>query len=505
MWPSRRPVNRPARIRLGRFSLRARLTALLVGLLLLACAGVGVVTLIALRSSLMTRLDQQLDDAGARYAAAVELNEPADGDSDSGSDRKTGSSDSAETSTVGQAAGTLGARTINHLITAAGVVPDHEHPNLLTDDDRVVISGLTVSSRKQNVYLPDLGEYRVLVSAGDDQDAIITGLPIRGVSDTVHHAVLDELVAFTGVVAIMGFIGTFAVRRSLRPLDRVAATALQVSELPLSSGRPELTERVPVVDQHTEVGQVATAVNHMLDRIGAALTERQRSEDRLRQFLADASHELRTPLAVVRSHSELIGRQGTELTPEVSRSLGRIESAAGRMSRLVDDLLLLARLDSGQSLQHDQVDLSRLAVEAVADARITGPRQRWSLDLPDHPVTVRGDEYRLQQVIVNLLSNARTHTPPGTRVRLSIAELDDAVELLVHDDGPGFPPGLAERAHERFVRGAARRASDPSADDSGGSGLGLAIAHSVVTAHRGSIGIDSKPGDTTIRIRLPRG
>ncbi|HEX4726454.1 MAG TPA: HAMP domain-containing sensor histidine kinase [Jatrophihabitans sp.] len=498
-------MSRPAaaRFRLGRFSLRARLTALLVGLLLLACAGVGVVTLIALRSSLINRLDQQLDDAGARYAAAVEQSEPPDGDS--GSDRELGAGNSAETSTVGQATGTLGARTINHLITGAGVVTDREHPNQLTDDDRTVLSALRVSSRKQDVYFPGLGEYRVLVAAGDDNDAIITGLPIRGVSETVHRAVVDELVAFTGVVAIMGFIGTFAVRRSLRPLDRVAATALQVSELPLSSGRPELTERVPVADQHTEVGQVATAVNHMLDRIGAALTERQRSEDRLRQFLADASHELRTPLAVVRSHSELIGRQATGLTPEVSRSLGRIESAAGRMSRLVDDLLLLARLDSGQALQHEQVDLSRLAVEAVADARITGPQQRWSLDLPDHPVTVRGDEYRLQQVIVNLLSNARMHTPPGTRVRLSIAELDDAVELLVHDDGPGFPAGLAERAHERFVRGATRRASDSGADSSGGSGLGLAIAHSVVTAHRGSIQIDSEPGDTTIRIRLPRG
>jgi two-component system OmpR family sensor kinase len=503
MWLSRRRVSRPARFRLARFSLRTRLTALLVGLLLLACAGVGVVTLIALRSSLMNRLDQQLDEAGARYAAAIELSEPADGDSSS--DRQTGTGGDAETSTVGQSTGTLGARTINHRITGAGVVTDREHPNQLTDADRAVIAALTVSSRKQNVYFPGLGEYRVLVMAGDDHDAVITGLPIRTVSDTVHHAIVDELVAFTGVVAIMGFIGTFAVRRSLRPLDRVAATALQVSELPLSSGRPELTERVPAADPHTEVGQVATAVNHMLDRIGAALAERQRSEDRLRQFLADASHELRTPLAVVRSHSELIGRQGTELTPEVSRSLGRIESAAGRMSRLVDDLLLLARLDSGQSLQHDQVDLTRLAVEAVADARITGPQQRWSLDLPDHPVTVRGDEYRLQQVIVNLLSNARTHTPPGTRVRLSIAELDDAVELSVHDDGPGFPAGLAVRAHERFVRGAAgRRSSDAGADDSGGSGLGLAIVHSVVTAHRGSIQIDSEPGDTTVRIRLPR-
>ena len=231
------------------------------------------------------------------------------------------------------------------------------------------------------------------------------------------------------------------------------------------------------------------------------MADRQRSEDRLRQFLADASHELRTPLSVVRSHSELIEQQATGLSPELSHSLTRIESAAARMSRLVDDLFLLARLDAGQSLRREPVDLSRLAVEAVADARVTGPDHRWSLQLPDHPVTVPGDEYRLQQVIVNLLCNARDHTPPGTRVSLSISELPDAVELHVHDNGPGFPAGLAVRARERFVRGQAARG--PA--DGGGAGLGLAITDSVVSAHGGRVEIDSTPGDTNVRIRLPRG
>ena len=287
-------------------------------------------------------------------------------------------------------------------------------------------------------------------------------------------------------------------RRSLRPLERVASTALRVSELPLSSGQPELTERVPTADPRTEVGRVATAVNHMLDQIGQALTERQRSEDRLRQFLADASHELRTPLAVVRSHSELIEQQAHELPGSVSHSLDRIESAAARMSRLVDDLFLLARLDSGQPLRRDPVDLSRLAVDSMADARVTGPDHRWSLELPDHPVIVTGDEYRLQQVIVNLLANARLHTPAGTLISLSVAEQDQQVELSVHDNGPGFPAGLADRAHQRFVRGDAARTHTE-----GGSGLGLAIADSVVSAHHGSFAIDSAAGDTRIRIVLP--
>jgi two-component system, OmpR family, sensor kinase len=478
----------------GRTSLRTRLTALLAGLLLIACAAVGIATLLALRTFLTGRLDQQLDAAGSRYASALERNVAEnDHDADDASD--------AETSTVGQSTGTLGARTIDHIITAAGVVSDREHPHQITDADRKVIEGLTVTGKKQNVHFPGLGHYRVLVAAGNDHDVLITGLPTRPVTDTVNHVIAAEVVAFTVVVATIGFLGAFAVRRSLRPLERVATTARRVSELPLSSGQPELTERVPVADPGTEVGQVATAVNHMLERIGVALTERQRSEDRLRQFLADASHELRTPLSVVRSHSELIEQQISGLPTELTQSLARIGSAAARMSRLVDDLFLLARLDSGQPLRRESVDLSRLAVEAVADARVTGPDHRWSLELPDHPVTVSGDEDRLHQVIVNLLSNAREHTPAGSRVSLSIHELADAVEIRVRDDGPGFPDGLADHARERFVRGQASRGPT----DGGGAGLGLAITDSVVSAHRGSVDIDSTPGDTNIRIRLPRG
>ncbi|MEO6703361.1 MAG: HAMP domain-containing sensor histidine kinase [Jatrophihabitantaceae bacterium] len=473
----------------GRTSLRTRLTVLLAGLLLIACAAVGIATVIALRSSLMDRLDQQLDAAGSRYAAALEHAADPDNDHDV---------DNAETSTIGQSAGTLGARIYQHTITAVGVVSDRDHPRQITAADRAMISSLRASPAKQDVDFPGLGGYRLLVSAGSDGDVLVTGLPTEPINETVRHVLAAEAIAFAVVVVTMGFIGAFAVRRSLRPLDRVASTALRVSELPLSSGRPELTERVPQGDDRTEVGRVAIAVNHMLTRIEQALTERQRSEDRLRQFLADASHELRTPLAVVRSHSELIEQQARDLPGAVNHSLDRIESAAARMSRLVDDLFLLARLDSGQSLRQDQIDLSRVALEAMADARVTAPDHRWSLDLPDHPVTVLGDEYRLQQVIVNLLANARVHTPAGTKVRLSIAEHGDQVELSVRDDGPGFPPGITARAHERFVRGDASRTTTE-----GGSGLGLAIADSVISAHRGSLRIESAPGQTWIRILLP--
>ena len=479
----------PAGRFVNRAGLRTRLTILLAGLLLIACATVGVVTVLALRSSLVGGLDQQLDAAGARYAAAVDGAAHADNDHDE---------DNAETATVGQSAGNLAARIVGHSITAVGVTSDREHARQVTPADRAILTGLRVSSAKQDVQFPGMGSYRVLVSAHAKDDLLVVGLPTEPVSETVRHVVDVELIAFAAVVVIAGFIGAFAVRRSLRALERVASTALRVSELPLSSGQPELTERVPTADPRTEVGRVATAVNHMLDQIGQALTERQRSEDRLRQFLADASHELRTPLAVVRSHSELIEQQAHELPGSVSHSLDRIESAASRMSRLVDDLFLLARLDSGQPLRRDPVDLSRLAVDSMADARVTGPDHRWSLELPDHPVIVTGDEYRLQQVIVNLLANARLHTPAGTLISLSVAEQDQQVELSVHDNGPGFPAGLADRAHQRFVRGDAARTHTE-----GGSGLGLAIADSVVSAHHGSFAIDSAAGDTRIRIVLP--
>ena len=237
----------------------------------------------------------------------------------------------------------------------------------------------------------------------------------------------------------------------------------------------------------------------MLDRIAGALSARHASETRVRQFVADASHELRTPLAAIRGYTELAQRKQAQLPEDVAHAMNRVESETARMTHLVEDMLLLARLDTGRPLQRDSVDLTRLVVDAVSDAHIAGPDHHWELDLPDEPVTVAGDEARLHQVLANLLANARTHTPPGTTVTTSLAVGDRGdVVLTVLDDGPGIPHWLQPNVFERFARG------DTSRSRIGGStGLGLAIVAAVVRAHGGTIGVQSVEGRTEFTVRLP--
>jgi two-component system OmpR family sensor kinase len=277
----------------------------------------------------------------------------------------------------------------------------------------------------------------------------------------------------------------------------VAATAARVSRLPLDQGEVSLAERVPDADPRTEVGQVGTALNRMLDHVGSALEARHESEMQLRQFVADASHELRTPLAAIRGYAEL-SRRG-ELSADTEHSLARISSQADRMTTLVEDLLLLARLDAGRPLERGEVDLTRVVVDAVSDAHAAGPGHRWQLDVPDQPVTVPGDATRIAQVLANLLANARTHTPPGTRVTVALAADQAGVRLRVTDEGPGIAPDLLPHVFERFARGSSSRSRQ-----NGSTGLGLAIVHAVVAAHGGTVGVSSVPGRTAFDVRLPR-
>ena len=291
------------------------------------------------------------------------------------------------------------------------------------------------------------------------------------------------------------------VRVALRPLDRVAATASRVSELPLSRGAVSLAERVPdaEADPRTEVGQVGAALNRLLGHVEAALVARQASEEQVRRFVADASHELRTPLASIRGYSELTRRGDYELPADVVRALGRIESESVRMTSLVEDLLLLARLDEGQDLVFSQVDLAPLLVDAVSDAAVSAPDHEFSLDAPDSPVLVDGDGRRLHQVVANLLSNAARHTPEGTAVHVALVDEDEAVVITVHDDGPGIPADLQPRLFQRFARGDSSRSRQ-----SGSTGLGLAIVSAVVEAHQGEVGVESEPGKTVFTVRLPK-
>ena len=289
------------------------------------------------------------------------------------------------------------------------------------------VSGLPPQGRGQPpTYVRTLGSLggAYVLTAIRDQDGdatCITGLPLSDVDDMLHDLAVAELAVFGLVLLLAGVLGTAWVGLSLRPLRRVAAIASQVAELPLESGEVEFPAGVPDTDPRTETGQLGAAFNRMLGHMQTALGRRNASETRLRRFAADASHELRTPLAVIRGYAELALRRPGDSPEPVTHALRRVLSESTRMTVLVDDLLLLARLDAGRPLDREPVDISRVAIEATSDARVARPGHRWVLDLPDDPVMVPGDEHRLQQVLVNLLGNAGRHTPEGTTVTVRLS------------------------------------------------------------------------------------
>jgi two-component system OmpR family sensor kinase len=318
------------------------------------------------------------------------------------------------------------------------------------------------------------------------------------VDDTVHRLLYVEFGLFAFVVLIGAVASTGLVRWNLRPLNRVTAAALAVSNLPLATGSVELPERSRASEPGTEVGRVSAALDHMLDHIEAALQARNATEERLRRFIADASHELRTPLATIRSHAEYAQRMSDGLPAEVRHALTRVESESVRMGLLVDDLLLLAQLDAGRPLAREPVDLTRLVLDGVGDARVASPDHRWRLDLPESAVEVPGDEHRLHQVITNLLANARTHTPPGTTVTITLRTTARSATVEIADDGPGIPADLLPDLFGRFTRADAARSRRD-----GNTGLGLAIVYGIVMAHRGHVDVESRGGSTVFRIDLP--
>ena len=293
----------------------------------------------------------------------------------------------------------------------------------------------------------------------------MTGLPMNDVSNTVFRlAAIITLVALAGL-ALAAFAGAAIVRLTLRPLHRVAATAPQVSTLPLDRGEVALAVRVPEedTDPHTEVGQVGAALNSMLGHVAAALTARQESETRVRQFVADASHELRTPLAAIRGYAELSRRSDEPVPPDVAHAMARVESQAVRMTGLVEDLLLLASLDSGRPLEREPVDMSVLLVGAVSDAHAAGPEHRWRLDLPDEPVAVIGEAPRLVQVRREPAGQRpRPHPARHHRHRRAAhrpTPTRDSPPCTVVDDGPGIPETLLPEVFERFARGDSSRST----------------------------------------------
>lgn len=327
---------------------------------------------------------------------------------------------------------------------------------------------------------------------------VIVALPLREVSETLRRLILVEVLVGVAVLAAAAGLGSWLVRLGLRPLDEIEATAANIAA-------GDLTVRVPQADDATEVGRLGRTLNSMLGRIEVAFEERRRSEaalraseERLRRFVSDASHELRTPVAAVRAYAELFRRGGDRHPEDLPRLMSRIEAEAARMGVLVEDLLLLTRLDQGRPLETAPVDLGALASDAVEAASMIDPHREVRLHI-EGSVEVVGDRDRLRQVVDNLLANVRTHTPPGAPAEVTVAIRQGRAILEVSDSGSGIDPDESARLFERFYR------SDPSrARDRGGSGLGLSIVAAIVTAHGGRVSATNRPeGGAAFRLDLP--
>ncbi|WLQ04742.1 HAMP domain-containing sensor histidine kinase [Arthrobacter oryzae] len=482
--------------------LRTRLVLVAMALLVAICGAVGLFSYASMDSFLTQQLDKQLTEASRRSS---DFGRPPQGNPSNRPD---------PLDARGQGIGTLFARIDDGNVSSSGfLASDATRASLSPADDQVLLAlehdGVPVDRTLST------GSYRLVAVEAPYGDVIVTGLPLAEKQNTLSSLVWTFVFVSLGGLVLIGMAGTVLIRRTMKPLEQLSEVATQVSQLPLDAGEVALAVRVPPSNAHpgTEVGSVGHALNLMLDNVAKALEARQQSETKVRQFVADASHELRTPLTAIRGYTELM-RMTEDFTPDGKKSLARVQSQSERMTTLVEDLLLLARLDEGQPLKISDVDLTQLAVETVSDEKVMAPDRIWQLELPDEPVVVRGDAKQLHQVLANLLSNARKHTDPGTTVVTGVMRsADGSAVLTVTDNGAGIPPEFVDRVFARFARADAARTSPAGAASAPGvggaaaaegtSGLGLSIVQSIVEAHGGTVEVNSRPGRTEFALRLP--
>ncbi len=469
-------------------SLRARLLIGLVGLAAVGLVAASAVTYKALESSLVAGVDGQLS-AGLVQAQSIVI-----GDDHGGPTGPPGPQHSAVRFPAGTYAGLYAQDgtlihasgldgTATSAVTSRPVVPK-SLPNSGPD---VPSAAFTVDGTG------GVQHYRVVAESLDlmNGDFLVLAIPLDPIHETLSQLLLLELLVGLGVLAAMAVGGFWLVKFSLRPLARIEDTAAAIAA-------GDLSRRVDHATRKTEVGRLGLSLNAMLEQIESAFEERRRSESRLRQFLADASHELRTPLTSIRGYAEML-RRGAERSEEDSRvARRRIEEESVRMTSLVEDMLLLARLDQGRPLERQPVELARLAADACTDARAVAPGRSVSLAGPDHLVVI-GDESRLRQVVGNLVRNAIVHTPAEASIEVRLAREDGMASLAVVDHGPGLDESQAGRVFEPFYRADTGRSRDM-----GGAGLGLSIVGAVVGAHEGTVTVVATPGGgATFTVRLP--
>ncbi|MCS5732281.1 sensor histidine kinase [Herbiconiux daphne] len=517
---------------LGRrpWSLRRRLvvgTAAIVAVVLLV---VGIASVASLNASITKVVDTQLTGSMSALRHSVEKLRYGNGN---GAGAASGTGSQAGTGSSGTGTGTgAGSGYVKPFVDYTGHGPGAiialEDDGVIVDSARfsesdavalppAVVAELEASTltagTPQNIDLPGLGSYRVTTETDSEGNLLIAGVSMATVDAAVvrQTVVMSIMAVLALLIIVFGVI--VVVRLALRPLDRVVGTAAEVASMPLDRGEVAITTRVGEADTdpRTEVGKVGDALNRLLAHVDDALAVRAATDKRMRRFVTDASHELRTPLASIQGYAELT-RQDSENLPDITEySLARIEAEAKRMNSLVSDLLLLARLDEGQDLHLDDIDLGEIVINVVSDAKASAPLHHWTADVPDAPALVQGDRERMHQLVLNLLSNAAVHTPDGTDVATSVTLVtgDDGrefVELRVSDNGPGITAELVPELFERFARGDSSRSRR-----AGSSGLGLAIVASIVEAHGGTIQVESvavpTPGaaqGTTFTVRFER-
>ncbi len=466
-------------------SLRGRLLVTLLTVTAVGLVALAAITYIAQRSYLLQRIDDRVQDArGPMQGYLADQGVGTDRDH---SGRFPRSEDGKGPDGAGLPPGTYGERR-----DASGKVLGHR----------------TVSYDETETAEPDVpkdpplnriitvggedGEYRLLASREQFGGGItIVAIPLADTDQTLNRLLAVEALVIAGVLLILGFVAAAIVRAGLLPLDRMGHTAGAIAG-------GDLSHRIETTDPRSEVGRLGIALNAMLDRLENAFQRREASENRLRQFLADASHELRTPLASIRGYAELFRMGAVRDEAEVARAMERIEDESVRRGVLVEDLLTLARLDEVADAPHGDVDLASLVRDAADDARASAPDRDISITGAG-AATVTGDADQLRQVLGNLVRNAMVHTPAGTPIELGLDRHDGTVGLEVRDHGPGQPGDDPQALFERFWRAEAGRERGK-----GGAGLGLAIVAAIVDHHGGRVtAANADDGGAVFRVELP--